>query len=183
MSCIVADAGPLIALAKLHLLNLPACLYGEAIVPETVFGECQVQARRTDAELIAGAVEGGILTLRSDRPWPNDHVQPSIDKGELAALALAQHLHAPLLIDDRRGRRAAHGLGVAVTGVCGVLLVAKREGIVGELAPLLKALERRGYYIADTLRASVLNAAGESPPIEAKTRRRDRSQREAERHE
>lgn len=163
MSCIVADAGPLIALAKLHLLDLPARLFGEAIVPETVFGECQIQARRADAELIARAVEDGILTRRPDQPWPKNHAQPSIDKGELAALALALHLRAPLLIDDRRGRRAAQGLGVALTGVCGVLLTARREGMVGELAPLLEALERQGYYIADTLRTSVLYAAGEHP--------------------
>lgn len=161
MSCIVADAGPLIALAKLNLLNLPTRLFGEAIVPETVFGECQVEARHTDAALIAGAVAGGLLTLRPDQPWPKDHAPPAIDKGELAALALALHLHAPLLIDDRKGRRAAHGLGVAVTGVCGVLLAAQREGMVSELAPLLELLERQGYYIADTLRTKVLTAAGE----------------------
>lgn len=49
MSCIVADAGPLIALAKLRLLDLPAQLFGEAILPETVFGECKAEVRSADS--------------------------------------------------------------------------------------------------------------------------------------
>jgi hypothetical protein len=85
-----------------------------------------------------------------------------LDAGELAALAMALRSHAGLLIDEARGRREAAKLGIKVVGVCGLLLFAKREGWVAEVAPLLDRLHISGYYISPALRESVLLQSGEA---------------------
>lgn len=162
MNCIVADAGPLIALAKLDLLVLPKRIFGQVVVPQTVLGECQEQVYSRDAELIGDAAQSGLLEIRPDAPWPVALRMPRLDAGELAALSMALQAHATLLIDEARGRREAVKLGIQVVGVCGLLLFARREGWIDSLSPLLDRLHLSGYYISPALRERVLLEAGEA---------------------
>lgn len=162
MNCVVADAGPLIALAKLELLDLPGRIFGQVLVPQTVLDECREQVYSRDAVLIGEAVKNGLFEIRADVPWPEALREPRLDAGELAALAMALQTHAGLLIDEARGRREAAKLGVAVVGVCGLLLFAKREGWIAEVAPLLDRLRISGYYISLALHERVLLQSGEA---------------------
>ena len=162
MNCVVADAGPLIALAKLELLDLPRRTFGQILVPQTVLDECREQVYSRDAVLIGAAVNSGLFEVRADVPWPAGLREPRLDAGELAALAMALQSHAGLLIDEARGRREAVKLGIKVVGVCGLLLFAKREGWIAEVTPLLDHLRISGYYISPALRESVLLQSGEA---------------------
>ena len=57
------------------------------------------------------------------------HLKLLLDVGEAEAIALAIEIQADLLLlDERRGRVVAKELGLAVTGLLGVLLVAKQQG-------------------------------------------------------
>ena len=64
MPCLVADSGPLIAFAKLGLLDLPKRLFGRVMMPATVFVECQAQAWLADAEAIRAAVDADSCSRR-----------------------------------------------------------------------------------------------------------------------
>lgn len=161
MPCLIADSGPLIALAKLGLLNLPARLFGRVVLPETVWLECTADGALPDAQALRRAVEAGDLEVMADLPAPPGLDLPRLDEGELAVLALAGHLGAVVLMDERRGRQAALRLGLAVVGVCGLLLRAKHLGWLGPLKPLLETLRSRGYYISPALAEQVLARAGE----------------------
>lgn len=161
MSCIVADAGPLIAFAKLGLLDLPARAFGETLVPMSVFSECLAQAWTPDADAIRGAAESGVLVVRDDAQWPAGTDVPRLDSGELAALSLARELGAPVLMDERRGRRAARRLGIPVVGVCGMLLIAKRQRWIPNVQDPLTALKQAGYFISHDLQRQTLELAGE----------------------
>lgn len=162
MNCVVADAGPLIALAKLELLDIPRRTFGRVLVPQTVLDECREQVYSRDAMLIGEAVNSGLIEVWPDVPWPEGVSEPRLDAGELAALAMALQSHAGLLIDEARGRREAAKLGIRVVGVCGLLLFARREGWIAEIAPLLDRLHLSGYYLSPVLRASVLLQSGEA---------------------
>jgi predicted nucleic acid-binding protein len=62
-----------------------------------------------------------------------------IHKGEAAAIALAAAMHADLLLmDDRRGLRAAKQQGLRVTGTLGILDLAAQRG----LAKFAQAVDR-----------------------------------------
>ncbi len=162
MSGLIADSGPLIALAKLRLLDLPARLLGKTVMPETVFSECLTQAWLADAQAIRVAVEAGHLQVMADVDWPADVDAPRLDAGETAVLSLALHLGATVLMDERRGRQTAQKLGLNVVGVCGLLLKANRLGGIGALAPMLEQLRREGYFISPALVAEVLALTGEA---------------------
>ena len=66
-------------------------------------------------------------------------------------------------MDDAAGRAAAKALGIPTTGTLGVLLLAKENEILVAVAPVLDALEQRGFRITDAVRARVLELAGEAP--------------------
>lgn len=69
-----------------------------------------------------------------------------LDPGETAAILLAEGLNADaLLIDERRGRSVAAGLGIAVIGTLGILAGAKRAGAVDSVAPIVELLRADGF--------------------------------------
>lgn len=60
-----------------------------------------------------------------------------LDPGETEAIALAVEIGADLLlIDERKGRREAKLLGLRTTGLLGVLLEAKKAGLLSSCALL-----------------------------------------------
>ena len=66
MSCIVADSGPLIALAGGGLLHLPSALFGKACITQIVLVECTQKRTREDANRILQAVSENMLFLMPD---------------------------------------------------------------------------------------------------------------------
>lgn len=87
----------------------------------------------------------------------------TLDRGEAEAIALAEELHADhLLIDERKGRRLARQRGVPVMGLLGVVLLAKRQGLIVSARNLLDDLDQTaGVYLSDELKNTALKKVGE----------------------
>jgi uncharacterized protein len=66
-----------------------------------------------------------------------------------------------LIIDERRGRSEASRLGLQVTGVLGILLAAKRQGLIPLIQPLLNNLIKNSFWIREELYKELLQLAGE----------------------
>jgi len=67
-----------------------------------------------------------------------------------------------VLIDERRGRLIANKLNLQYTGILGILVEAKSQGLIAEVKPLLNALiNEAGFWIAEPLRNSVLQLVDE----------------------
>lgn len=155
---VVADSSPLIYLSRVRLLDTLSTLFGEIVVPRTVWDEA-VQ-RRPSAP--------GIDTLRQAR-WirvvddPSPSMDLGLDPGETAAILLAESLHADLLlIDERVGRAVAQTRGLAVRGTIGVLVQARQSNALPALKPVLDALIAEGFRIAPALIQQALASVGES---------------------
>ena len=87
----------------------------------------------------------------------------NLDLGEAEVLALGEETDARLLIiDEEKGRRFAQRLGFSVIGTLGVLLLAKDEGHLDQVGPVVEAVQGVGLYLKPSLVAKVLELAGES---------------------
>jgi len=130
---VVSDSSVLINLAWIEQLDLLPSMYQEVIAPTAVWrevvekgaGKPGAQAIRTAAWLQVKEPQNKLLiqALRQD-----------LDAGEGEAIALAIEQNADLLlIDERIGRATAQHFNLAVIGVIGILLLAKRQGMLPEI--------------------------------------------------
>jgi len=85
-----------------------------------------------------------------------------VDDGEAEAIVLAHEQGRRIILDDRRARSVARGLGVTIIGTVGILVRVKRLGIISALKPLLDELEAHEFYISEGLRAEALRLVNES---------------------
>ena len=63
--------------------------------------------------------------------------------------------------DDMLGRKIAKLQNIKITGTAGILLKAKKEKLIKELAPLLDNLIKEGFYISEKLIVYLLEIAEE----------------------
>lgn len=155
---VVADAGPLIALARLDLLELLPALFQQVFLTPTVLKECEAKPDRGEGVVIRAGVDSGCLELLAPREalpiW-------GIDPGETSAIALALEKSAGVLMDDKAGRNVAKLLGMPVIGTAGVLVLAKRRGRLVGVRSHLETLLATGYFLGPNVVADALRMADE----------------------
>lgn len=160
---VVADAGPLIHLSQVRLLDLLPTLYGKVVVPDLVFSEVV-----REGDTLPGSADlraaGWIERAAHDPRVPLFQLlRAQLDSGEAAALSVAVERQATLVLsDDRPARSAAEQLGLSVKGTLGLLVEAKRRGLIREVAPVVTELRSRGLWLSARLVERILAEAGES---------------------
>src|ERR1035437_6994695 len=162
MKLVVADSSPLSVFARSKMLAILCQVAGDVIVPQTVYDECTDNRSKRGARMIAEAYQAVLLTLHPDSTKsPPPANLPMLDRGEIAAIALALELGVAVLMDERLGRQAAEVQGVAVIGSAGILLAAKKKKIIGEVRPILQTWQELGYFLSPALITTILQRAGE----------------------
>ena len=156
---VIADAGPLIAFARLHQLDLLPQIFDRVFVTDIVFAECAGRADFPESPLIRKAVDKKQLVLCT-APDFSAYAQ-KIDAGEASAIAVAIEYGCGVLMDDKTGRKMATNAGVPVIGTVGVLVLAKRNGLVPLVKPQLEKLAASGYFLSEEIIAAALAASGE----------------------
>jgi predicted nucleic acid-binding protein len=158
---VVADAGPLIALARIGRIELLRLLYGDAVIPAAVMEELQLDSGRPGADALRAARNAGWLDVMT-APTDVYTLKQVLDPGEAEAILLAENIACRfLLIDERRGRAVARHRGIPVVGTAGLLLNAKRKGRLQAVAPELERLSQNGYRLAPELVEEIRRLADE----------------------
>lgn len=158
---VVADSSPLIYLSRVGLLHVLPALFGEVVVPRTVWNEAV--ERRPSAPGIAVLRQASWIRVVDDPP----EVDLGLDPGETAAILVAESTGADLLlIDERVGRKVAQQRGLVMRGTLGVLVQARQSDVLPALKPALDTLVAEGFRIAPALIREALAHVGEGAELE-----------------
>ncbi len=163
---IVTDAGPLIALAVGGVLPLCITMLGGLIVPEAVLLECTADISAPGAAILQNLSNAGkfeIILATSLTPLDAAYAQ-GLGGGEVAVLSYVNKAaqHALLvLVDERRARRVAARLGVAVVGSGTLVAQLKRQGLIENVKPVLSSWKQHGYFVPEPVVRDILSMAAE----------------------
>lgn len=144
---VVVNASPLICLFESRLANLLQTLFSEIIVPDSVYQEIMAKG-------IIDSVSRELLSSKWIKQVKDITIQPSVaswDLGEGEGAVLSFTLNNPeywAVIDDREARRCADSLGCRYTGTIGIILLAKKRGIISSVSENLEQLQKAGLWLS-----------------------------------
>lgn len=157
---VVINASPLITLFKSQQAELLPALFAEILVPQGVWDE-----------VLAGGAEDLAAQRLPQADWAKvvalDGVIPAVaawdlGKGESEVLSLAAEKQDYVaIVDDRAARRCGASLGIRTLGTGGLLVLAKRRGLISEVSSGLQALQDAGLWMSGSLVDLLKEQAGE----------------------
>ena len=160
----VSNTSPISNLASIGRLELLKSQFSQVWIPLGVAEELIAHPDPTSREAIQNAIRAQWIQIRT----PQDSgllglLLMQLHRGEAEAIALATELNADrVLIDEQEGRQLASRTGLAVTGVLGILLRAKRAGEITAVKPEVDLLRSKAhFFVSPGLEKRVLAAAGE----------------------
>lgn len=140
MRLVIADTGPINYLILIGHIEILPGVFERVVLPGTVQTELSDPVAPPPVQRWIAAPPAWLEVIVTEGLAPvND---AGLHKGEAAAIALAASLQADLLLmDERRGVRAAERRGLRVTGTLGVLDLAAERGLLdfGQAIQLLEA--------------------------------------------
>jgi predicted nucleic acid-binding protein len=138
---IILDTGFLSSLVKIGKLQLIKDFFGVGglYIPKAVLNELSRGKPLETPTWIRVAKSKGLK-------------RPDLGLGESEAISLAKETGSILLIDDRRARDVAVGLGVVTFDLPTFLLACKERGLLNkqEVKGVIEGLKERDYYIFET---------------------------------
>ena len=147
---IITDTSALIALSNIGELGILKSLYGTVFVTPQVSNEF-------GAGLPNWITEEHVNDLQKI-----ELLQLELDLGEASAIALAlEKPNSTLVIDEHKGRGLAKRMGVRITGILGVMIKGKNQGVIPAVKPLIMKLDEAGFRISKKLKDQVLELVGE----------------------
>jgi len=145
---VIADAGPLIALAKADLLNLLQQLFGRVHLPPAVQQECTAKDN-ADARKITQAIASSVLVVEIIAAEDCPPLPRSLGEGEKQAIGLALRYEKPLLImDDRLARKQARKYRIDFIGTARLLALAEKKGHLPSTEEAIETMRANGYRIS-----------------------------------
>lgn len=160
ISRVTLNASPIICLTKAGVMGILPALFKDIAVPEEVKREILVKRGiNQKGELLAShrwiRLVNDIVIAPQVASW-------DLGQGESAVISFA--LDNPdfwAVIDDREARRCAMALHCRHTGTLGILVLAKRRGIIPSIRVYIEKLKEAGLWLSDELVDQVCQKSGE----------------------
>jgi predicted nucleic acid-binding protein len=161
MKAVVSDSTVLIGLAKIDFLFLLKEMFQEIHVPEAVFREVtQDGGLKPGAEAVRNA--SWILRQEIKDRTQARFLMTVLEEGEAEVLVLAKELQADLiLLDEEKARKSATRAGFSVMGVIGILIAAKRLGLITSVRSCIEKLQQEKFRLSERVVTMALQQAGE----------------------
>ncbi len=156
---VISDTSCLCYLARLECAQVLEAIFGKVIVPAAVASE--LLAGVPEHPEIDSILHAAWLEVRTlDRPPQLGELPFKLDAGEEEAIQLAEEMQADhILMDEARGRKVAGARGLSVIGVLGVLVRARKLGLIGPLRPIFTRLtDDLNFRVSPEIIATLLKA-------------------------
>ncbi|MBI1784866.1 DUF3368 domain-containing protein [Candidatus Sumerlaeota bacterium] len=159
MSEYFCDTSPLQYLHQIGLLEILHGLTGNHLfIPPAVANELDKgRAHGVDLPDITRLSWISVRAPRTEIPFPKE-----LGPGEVQVLTLALETAGSIaILDDGWARHVAAARNLSYIGTLGLLIRAKRVGLIGKIAPILDQLQALRFRISESTRAAVLKLAEE----------------------
>ncbi len=157
---VVSDSTPVITLMKADVLFVLQPLFGEVLIPETVYQELTSnESYSEEAGLIKMSAFIKVVKVKDEKSVDVLQRATGLDRGESEAILYADENNADiLLMDEEAGRKVAQNMNLPVSGSMGVLIRAYKTGIlsVSDIEQALLKIEKSGRYISKSLFESIM---------------------------
>ncbi len=155
----VIDSSPLILLGKIRQLELLERLVAKIIVPETVLEEIRIGADKDSAARTTMAWVKPCLV--ADIAIPSSIVAWDVGPGESQVIAHCLLGHYRAVLDDGKARACASSHSVPLIGTLGMILRAKRKGLIPSARSIVERLLAAGSFMDLELVEKALADIGE----------------------
>ena len=158
---VVCNMSPLILFAKIRRLGLLIQLYDELIIPASVLDEVCAKPGREEKQIQA-LLRSRKFRMQKATMRTSGGLPPDLGVGEQEAIALALETKADLVVlGNWQGRRVARERGLSITGTVGVLVEARKRGVIPSVRRELDRLVEAGMWIGEAFYHRILQEFGE----------------------
>lgn len=157
---LVFNASPLIVLSKAGLLDRLLSLGDEVWIPEAVAVE--ISAAKDPSDPASCWITTQPSLIHAATPISPFLMAWDLGAGESAVISLTDASpHAVAVLDDLAARRCAQAMGLRIIGTLGLVLMAKRAGIIPSASQALDAIVAAGLFVSRHHLETIRNQAGE----------------------
>jgi predicted nucleic acid-binding protein len=155
----VLNASPVILYARIDRLDIIERLAPGLIVPVTVINEVKAGTHKDstakDSVIWASRFE------RSDIPVPSTVERWDLGAGESQVISFCMQGKRWAVLDDRMARRCISAHSLQMIGSLGMILRAKRLGLIEAARPWVYKLREQGMFVDVKLLEMSLSAVGD----------------------
>jgi predicted nucleic acid-binding protein len=157
---VVCDTSPLQYLHQLKPFHILPALAGRVLIPSAVLHE--IEEGKTSGIDLPNVRSLEWLTIRSPTGISALPFEHDLGPGETEVLMLAGEIDDVVVaLDDGLARRVADQRKISVIGTLGLLINAKRAGLVPSVKEQIDQLQAKRFRVSPLTRAAVLKLAGE----------------------
>lgn len=156
----MVNASPLIFLSKAGVIHFLQQAAPDIVVPQVVALEV---GRRGRNDITARTLANNPWVATVEVPVIPPLIQSwDLGPGESAVLAYARtHPGVVAIIDDGAGRRCAETLGVPLLGTLGLIMIAKKRGLIPTARPVIALLKQQGMFLSESIIDRAMDLIGE----------------------
>lgn len=150
MKVVIADTSCLIVYDKIQGLDILRKTFSELVITQQVREEFGVLPDWLNVSVIEEKDELYLELLNN------------LGQGEASSIALASQMkNSLLIIDEKKGRIAALKHGISIIGSLGVLVEAKRKGVIASVRDTITKIEQTNFRVSQSIKKKILEKAGE----------------------
>jgi predicted nucleic acid-binding protein len=150
LEIVIADTSSLILLSKIGEIELLHACYSTVNITRQIANE------------FGESLPDWIKVHEVSKKSIQKTLEQLVDTGEASAIAYAfENPDCTIILDDRLARRLAKSLGFKVTGTLGVIVKAKKLGLIVSVKPILAKIAETDFRITPELVSKILDLTGE----------------------